>query len=204
MAKKEAVVYDLNVKRGRSLVEVNDVVKKGQLLVSGRYGDQDTDEGEWVGAKGKVLGEVWYESNVTVPLQRKRKVYTGNREKAWYPYIATQVIRIPFLFPESYDKYETIRKTNTPRIKDYPLPFGWVEEERLETRWVSRKLSVKQAIALGKERAKEDLLFQLGKDGRILDEKVLHPRVDNGKVVMKIHFDVVEEISVKQPVLQGE
>ncbi|PTX64865.1 hypothetical protein C8P63_10183 [Melghirimyces profundicolus] len=205
VAKRGAMIYDLRVERGRSVVNVNDVVKKGDLLVSGWYGNPETsDKGKLVGAKGKVFGEVWYESNVTVPLKQKRKVYTGNRETAWYPYLASKVVRIPYLFPESYQQYETIQKIHAIKIRHWELPFGWVEEERLEMKWVSRKLSVKQAVALGKERAREDLLMKMGDDGRILGEKVLHPHVDNDKVVMKIHFDAVENIAAKQPIFQGE
>jgi similar to stage IV sporulation protein len=79
-----------------------------------------------------------------------------------------------------------------------------VEEERLEMKWVHQKLGVKQAIALGKERAREDLMAKMGEDGRILGEKILHPRVVDGKVIMKIHFDAVENIAVSQPILQGD
>lgn len=205
VAKRNAMIYDMSVERGRPSVEVKDSVKKGQLLVSGRYGDpKDPDKGKWVGAKGKVLGEVWYDSTVSVPLTQKRKVYTGNRESAWYPYLGSRIVRIPFLFPESFQYYETIQKTKALQIRNQRLPLGWVEMERLEMKWVRQKLSVKEAIALGRDRAREDLMMKVGEDGRILGEKILHPRVVDGKVVMKIHFDVLENIAVKQPILQGE
>lgn len=205
VARRNAMIYDIRVERGRPLVEVNEPVKKGQLLVSGWYGDPDQpDSGKLVGAKGKVMGEVWYDSTVTVPLAQKRKVYTGNREMAWFPYVGSRMIRIPFMFPESFQRYETIRTTHALQIRNRRLPFGWVEEERLEMKWVHQKLGVKQAIALGKERAREDLMAKMGEDGRILGEKILHPRVVDGKVIMKIHFDAVENIAVSQPILQGD
>ncbi len=205
VARRNAMIYDMNVERGRPVVEVNESVKKGQLLVSGWYGNpEEPDSGKLVGAKGKVMGEVWYDSTVTVPLQQKRKVYTGNREKAWYPYVGSRMIRIPFLFPESFQSYETIQTTHALQIRNWRLPFGWVEEERLEMKWVRKKLGVKQAVALGKERAREDLITKMGEDGRILGEKILHPRVVDGKVIITIHYDVVENIAVSQPILQGD
>ncbi|MFC4076734.1 sporulation protein YqfD [Salinithrix halophila] len=205
VAKRAGLIYDLRVERGRPVVEVNDVVKKGQLLVSGRYGDpENPKEGKLVGAKGSVLGEVWYESEVSVPLIQKRKVYTGNRERAYYPYLASRVIRLPFLYPDTYRQVERIQRVHALRARDWRLPFGWVEEERMEMTWVKQKLSVREAIAIGRSRAREDLLARLGEHGRILEEKILHPRRDNGKVVLKIHFDVVEDIASPQPILQGE
>lgn len=202
IASKDAVIYDMSIKRGRAVVEIHDVVKKGQMLVSGKYGEPDSEK--IVGAKGQVLGQVWYESEVTVPLYQKRKVYTGIRETAYFPYLASRMIRFPFLYSDSFSRYETIRRVHSIQLQSYKLPFGWVKEERLEMKWVKQKLTEKEAIMIGVERAKEDLSAQLGEQGRILGEKVLHPRVDNGKVVMKIHFDAVEDIANPQPILQGE
>jgi similar to stage IV sporulation protein len=205
VAKRGALITDMQVERGRPVVEVQDVVKKGQLLVSGRYGDPQNEEtGHLVGAKGKVWGQVWYESVVEVPLTQKRKVYTGNRTDGYYPYIAARMIRFPFAQKELFAQSESIHHVKTIRWGGWRLPFGWVREERLEMEWVEKKLSKQEAIALGVERAREDLLSQMGEESSILDQKVLHPRVDSGKVVMKIQFDAVENIADPQPILQGE
>ena len=43
------------------------LLKKG-ILVSGIYGELENEtSGNIIGAKGKVLGEVWYEADVEVP-----------------------------------------------------------------------------------------------------------------------------------------
>lgn len=65
-------------------------------------------------------------------------------------------------------------------------------------------LDEEEAVRLGMERARADLLARLGQEGRVLEEKVLHERLDNGKVYLKIHFNAVENIAVPQPILQGE
>jgi similar to stage IV sporulation protein len=184
---------------------VNEVVKKGQILVSGIYGDpENTDSRKIVGAKGKVLGEVWYESDVTIPLYQARKVYTGERQKTAYPFLFSLLIPNPFAMKVPYKQMETIRKVHALYVGKWRLPFGWVEEERMEVKWVKLNLSVKQAIELGKTRAKEELWPRLGKDGRILSEKVLHQHEENGKVYLKVHFDAIENIVSNQPILQGE
>ncbi|MDR6225047.1 sporulation protein YqfD [Desmospora profundinema] len=205
IAKRGGLIVDMHVERGRPVVEVKDVVKKGQLLVSGRYGNPaQTETGSLVGAKGKVWGQVWYESEVEVPLVQKRKVYTGNREKGYYPFIASRIVRLPFWQEESFTQLESIQHVKAIQFGRWRLPFGWVEEERLEMEWVKQKIPEKEAIALGVERAREDLLSQMGEGSRVVDQKVLHPRVDSGKVVMKIQFDAIEDIAHPQPILQGE
>lgn len=205
IAKRSGLIYEMQVERGRPVVEVKDVVKKGQLLVSGYYGNPEQSEGgKLVGAKGKVWGQVWYESEVEVPLVQKRKVYTGNRESGYYPFVASRIVRPPFWQKESSTDFETIQHVKALQMGSWRLPFGWVEEERLEMEWVQKKIPEKEAIALGVERAKEDLIAQMGEGSRVVDQKVLHPRVDNGKVVMKIQFDAIENISQSQPILQGD
>ncbi|SFS82074.1 sporulation protein YqfD [Marininema halotolerans] len=211
IAKRSGLISDIQIERGHPVVDVNDIVKKGQLIVSGRYGDNENNSGEGVpsadkivGAKGKVLGEVWYESEVTVPMMQKRKVYTGVRERATHPYLAGRVVRLPFFSNDLEGEVEFIQQIRPIHLWKWNLPFGWVNEEQLAMKWVNRKLSVKDAIQVGKEQARAEILSRLGEDGRILEEKILHPSEQNGKVVMKIHFTVIENIASPQPISQGE
>jgi similar to stage IV sporulation protein len=202
VAKKNAMIYDMRVERGNPLVDVNEVVKKGQILVSGIYGDPES--GKVVGAKGKVIGEVWYESDVTVPLVQRRKVYTGERVKKVSPYLFSLIIPNPFAEKVPYKKVETIRKIHSIHLGKWRLPFGLVEDEILEMKWVQQDLSLGEAVMLGKMRAREELQQRLGRGGRILEEKILHQRQENGKVNLKVHFDAIENIASIQPILQGE
>ncbi|TCS94761.1 sporulation protein YqfD [Hazenella coriacea] len=205
VANRDALIYDMRIQQGNPIVEVNEVVKKGQTLVSGKYGDPtQPDSGKIVGAKGKVWGEVWYVSEVEVPLQQKRKVYTGQRKKTKYPLIHTLIIKNPLSNDQPFVQYETEQRIKRLQIAGKELPIGVLEEEYLEMNWVNQPLTQKEAIQLGVVRARDELVNQLGRDGRILEEKVLHQRVDNGKVYLKVHFDAVENIAVPQPILQGE
>ena len=61
IAKKKAIVKQLLVTEGKSIVAINQVVKKGERLVEGAVTDlnQPSRQSNF-GAKGKVFGEVWY------------------------------------------------------------------------------------------------------------------------------------------------
>src|SRR5690606_3688702 len=107
-------IADLSgVQSGRVLVEYNQAVKKGQRLVSGIYGNDESESQMIAGAKGVVIGETWYETTVAVPLQQERKVYTGEREISRYPYIGRWSLRMPLLEKVSYDQYDTVRRVKT-------------------------------------------------------------------------------------------
>lgn len=205
IAKKNSLIVDMQVERGNPQVEVNDVVKEGQILVSGIYGDPYQPEtGKVVGAKGKVMGEVWFESEISIPITQKRKVYTGVREKVTFPFVTHYILRNPFGSDLPYKQYEVIQHVQALQFGKWQLPVGWVEEEYLEMEWIHHKLTPEEALDLGIKQARAELLQKLGPDGRILEEKVLHQRVENGKVYLKVHFDAVENIAVPQPILQGE
>lgn len=205
VAKKDALIVDLSVEQGNPLVKVNDTVQKGQVLVSGRYGDPTALEGgEVVGAKGVVLGEVWYESEVIVPLHMEYKKYTGNRLAKTVPMIGSWQIRNPFGEDHPYDRFERISNESTLQIGKWRFPFGWIKEEYMETRVDRKILTPSQAMEVGISRSRAEILRSLGKHGRIVEEKILQQSIKNGKVYLKINFDVIENIAVSRPFLQGE
>jgi similar to stage IV sporulation protein len=151
------------------------------------------------------MGMMWYDSDVVVPLTQKRKVFTGERHVSTHLFVGSHVFRFSFWWnPVPFGQYETLQEFHAIQVRNWRLPVGWVNEKRLEMKWVRRTLTQDEAVRLGIERARSDLLSRLGHDGRVLEEKVLHERVDNGKVYLKIHFDAVEDIAVPQPILQGE
>jgi similar to stage IV sporulation protein len=203
IAKKNAFIVDVRVSHGHPVVQVNDMVKKGQLLVSGTYGETP-DSGKIVGAQGIVLGEVWYESEVVVPLTKVQKEYTGDRQRYTWPFLGSFVWSNPFHSPKPYAQFEQTRRIVAVQLGKYKLPFGIVHDDYWAVRQVKQQLKPIEAIALGRKQARMEMIQTIGEEGRILTEKILHQRVDNGKVYLKIHFDVVENISQEKPILQGD
>jgi len=204
VAKKDAMITDMRVEKGNPVVGVHDIVKKGDLLVSGVYGELEKESsGNIIGAKGKVLGEVWYEANVEVPVMLARNVLTGDSQKAIQLYFRSWIFAWPFFQPK-FREYEIVDHIRPIYLGKWKLPFGWIEKNYLQTKKVTEKLKEAEAVSVGKKRAEDELKRKLGKDGKILVEKVLHQRFERGKVYLKIHFDVIENIAVPKPILQGE
>lgn len=205
ISKKNAFIMDVRVFHGNPVVKVHDAVKKGQLLVSGIYGDATSpSKGPIVGAQGIVLGEVWYESEVAVPLKYVQNEYTGEKKRYTWPFVGPFVLTNPFLRLKPYAKSELMRRISAIRIGKYQFPIGLVRDDYWSVRQVTYTRSHTEAIALGKKRARLEMTNTIAPEGRILGEKVLHQRIDNGKVYLKIHFDVVENIAQEKPILQGD
>ncbi|WP_044642380.1 sporulation protein YqfD [Risungbinella massiliensis] len=205
IAKKDAMIYQMQITHGQPLVGVNHVVKKGQVLVSGYYGNPEAPEtGEAVGASGVVLGQVWYQSEVYAPMKLERKEYTGARQKKKFLFLGSYIVRNPFSKQAPFEQYEMIQEVRPIQIGSWEFPFGLVEEEYLEMKNNQEKLSEDQATLNGLDQARADVLRAVGKHGKILEEKILHRSIENGKVYLKIHFDVIENIAVPEPLTQGD
>ncbi|MNC59055.1 putative stage IV sporulation protein YqfD [compost metagenome] len=86
------------------------------------------------------------------------------------------------------------------------LPIGWMSEKVLETTEIELKLSVDEATKSGLERAKRDIIAKNGVTSVILEQKILHEKKDNGKVYMKVLFEVEQNIAEELPIVhdQGE
>ncbi len=59
-----------------------------------------------------------------------------------------------------------------------------------------RTYSNKEAIQRAVELAKKDIKSKVDEDAIIKDEKILHQEMKNGKVILDIHFKIVENIAV--------
>ncbi len=202
VASKKAVVRRIFVEKGKANVGVNELVKKGQLLVSSNISNSDSVV--LVPAKGVVFGEVWYKSSVEIPLVTKFSVLTGIENTKHY------VGGERFSLPVWGFKKNTIAEferdvTNRPfYFLGYKLPISYKTVTFREKESVKREYSQKEAFEKAKEVALKDLQKILPKDSEVIGEKILHQRLEHGKVVLSIHYQVLENIAIERPIVQGD
>ena len=181
---------------------LHDIVQEGQLLVSGLIGK----EGETlqVPAKGEVWGETWYKSDVEFPLKSTFQVYNGNEKSKYYLQIASYKIPIWGFGKIEYKEYETESNEKNINFMKWKLPISIISETHREKEEETRIYSKEEAFQVAKEMAKADIKSRLPEDAIIKGEKILHQSIDNGKVTISIHFQIIENIGEGQPIIQGE
>ncbi|HEX7063938.1 MAG TPA: sporulation protein YqfD [Bacillales bacterium] len=199
VAEKEAVIYDIYVEQGVAKVQPDEYVKKGDVLISGVIGEKK--HRKVVPAKGKVLGETWYESEITVPLVTELKTYTGKSYTKHAVYIFGFRIPVWGFSKPDFDKYDVKLKKTPMKFLGWTLPISYETKKYLQTDKVKREYTRKQATAKAKQLGKEDLLNQLDQNARIKSQKVLRETVDNGKVKVLMYYTVIEDITVEQPLI---
>jgi similar to stage IV sporulation protein len=203
VAKKSAVVQKIFATKGKVMVKPNDFVRKGDVLVSGLIGKED--QPQQVAADGKIEGEVWYETEVTVPLQHGQAVFTGASQQNYYLVVGSHQIKVWGFGHEPFKHYEKSDDKQVYHFKSLGLSLGWDIEDEQETKINQVKIAPTEAIAIAKESAKQDIMAKIGKNGYIKEEKVLHQQKENDKVYIKMHIITIEDIAEKQPIaLEGD
>ncbi|MGN7357773.1 sporulation protein YqfD [Paenibacillus sp. SAF-054] len=205
VSRTDAVVTSVYAEQGRPLVEKNTRVKKGQVLISGILGDGAANSQEVV-AKGEVKGLVWHEYQLQVPLVQKRKVYTGERKDKSYLVLGNRAIQLWGYGRELYEKSETLTEHDPVTWRSIALPIGWMTEKVMEVTEEQETLQPEEAKKLGILGAVRDILAKYGSDSQIVSQKILHEKRENGKVYMKVLFEVEEKIAEELPLVhsQGE
>lgn len=202
VAKKKAIITHMFVEKGKSVVKVNDYVGKGQLLVSGFVGSEDKPK--ITSAQGIIKGQTWYKATVEVPLKTKFSVFNGDEQTRYNLNVWKISLPIWGFTKPKYSNYEEDITVRPLYFLQWQLPF-YLQERT----WRSKEDSVRvytknEAVEEGMKMARSHLEKQLEDDADIIGEKILHERVDNGKVELSIHYQVIEDIATGQPIIQGD
>lgn len=203
VAKKSAVIHNIFAQHGKPMVRPTDFVRKGDILVSGLIGKEDSPTA--VAAKGIVEGEVWYETEVVIPIKQKQSVFLGEQHRNFYLVWGEKQFKVWGFDEPTFKEYETKEETRVIRWRDKTFPIGWKEETLQSAEVSERKISEEEALELAKQTAKQDILTKMGNGGYIKEEKVLHHRQENDKVYIKMHIVAIEDIAVEAPItIEGE
>jgi similar to stage IV sporulation protein len=202
VAKKKATIVDYFVEEGKTLVSLHEVVFPGKVLVSGAIGKEG--EEQLVPARGEVLGETWYWTEVELPLSTSFQVYTGNEVRKHAITIGN--FNIPIWGFGKVEYKESVTEENKKPIKflKWKLPLSYQQTTIRESENETRVYTEKQAYSVAREMARKDIKNLLPEDAKIKGEKVLRQLVKNGKVNLIVHFQVIENIAEPQPISQGD
>ncbi|MFD3447688.1 sporulation protein YqfD [Microbacteriaceae bacterium 4G12] len=201
VAKKEAVITKLFVEKGKPVVQVNEHVKKGQLLVSGMFGKEDAPT--MVPAQGVVFGETWYDSEVEVPLHTAFQVFTGEFFNKQYIKLGNVKIKIWGFEKNKYKRFKEEAMTYHVHFLGWTLPIAYEKVTVREEEEANRTYTEKQALEVGKEMAQKELKKKLDEHAMIVGEKVLHKQVNNGKLKLSLYYKVIENIVATEPIPQS-
>lgn len=185
-SEKDAIVLSSSVSSGQLVVDANDAVKKGSLLVSGAVKFRE-DVKSYVCAEAEVYANTWYTVNVSVPLKRELKKYSGNKSSNISFLIGSKrrsILKVHF------KKYDVKRKKLFNIGK-----FTLYKDTNLEYKTKYKKYTLEEAKNVAIKKGREKILTNLESSSKILSEKVLQTNEYDSIIDMEIFYSVKENIA---------
>ncbi|WP_226583131.1 sporulation protein YqfD [Halobacillus litoralis] len=201
VAAKKGMVVETFIKKGRPVVSVHDVVKKGQVLATGQL----VEEGEsFVHSEGEVIAETWYRVEQTLPMKQVLILTDGTMEKEYQ----IQVGKVHFpvwgwwraeeegVREEQHDSKWSVFGVQSP-VYMKTVNYYSIDPKAYES-------SKKEIKELGLTSARNSLIQELDQEAEIKEEKVLHLDEENGKVKLILLYKVYENIAETKYFSQGD
>ncbi|MFB5662105.1 sporulation protein YqfD [Alteribacillus sp. HJP-4] len=203
VARKTAVIDKIFAEKGKVLVKENELVHKGDVLISGFIGKGKFVE--VVPATGSVLGETWYTVEADLPLTQELVTATGNSETRYELEVFGYSIPIwGFQAGESYSTFQEETDRKEWYVLSYLLPFQLEKTRFMETSLLALQENEKSVLKKAKKAADLKMKQHLSAEASITAEKILHEQNQDGKVKMTVHYLVTEDIISESPIIQGE
>jgi len=187
VAKKDAMIKRINAFEGMVVKEINNYVRKGDIIISGNVLLNGETKGV-VSAKGEAFGEVWYTLTVEYPFTYYEEKLTGKSKK---------VLSFKFL-NKSFELFSSFKDKRTSEkilLQNNLLPIKLALEDQQELIIVDQVLTeeeaIDHAIALGQSKMQKELK----EDEHIVSSKVLKANIREDKVVVDVFFVIYENIT---------
>jgi similar to stage IV sporulation protein len=193
VATKKAYIVQTMIETGQVLVKKKQLVEVGQPLVDGYIGTQENPK--YVGAKGIVLGETWYQTTSEVPLKIKFQRLTGNSKTNHH--IKVFNLSLPFWgFTSPKFKEISIEQTQTFfHFWKWKLPISLKKTQYNEVVVSTRILTEVEGEKLAKENAYLDLLRVIPPNAKVMKINLLQKQISSDKVRVMMHYEVIEDIA---------
>ncbi|MGD9676813.1 MAG: sporulation protein YqfD [Vulcanibacillus sp.] len=202
ISKKDAVIYKILAEKGISQVKISDRVKRGDILISGIIGNEERSE--IIAAKGIVQGIVWYKSSITISLKQKWKEYTGNKYEQNYLVLGNRMIKFKGYDIIHFEQYQIVNDWKQVYFNNFKLPVGILTKKSLEYIDGQRTLSEEEAYIIAFEQTKKYLCSKIDSDSKIINEKIISKNFKDGRLTVEILYEVIEDITATQLIIQGE
>ncbi len=221
VAKKEGVIDSILVLEGQAMVKEGDLVRKGQVLISGAIyppppepdpakPDQQQQPSaqkpiRFVNAQGVVYGKYWYRFYGEALRDEVVEEKTGRRMLRYSIIMGDKEIIINGPQEIPYKYYESQTKSKILRWRNQELPVEFVTIEAEEVRHVSLKRSYEEAVEVAAQRArgKESKGMSQGAETVTRKYKVLGDKDDNPvRVVLTV--ETKEEFVVTRGIKPAE
>ena len=192
VAAKSGIINDIKVEQGEVLVNINDYVNEGDILVTGVI-NYNEETKRTTCASGEIYATTWYTVDVKIPFEYSEYEETGKKK---YNIVWENDGNKKQILRERFDSYNSYLK-NILKVFDFNL---YVETE-METEKITKTYTEEEAIEVGINKAIENVKIKLGEKDEIIDKKVLKKVVNNSTMDIEVFVIVKELISTEEEII---
>jgi len=201
VATQKGIITKVIAKNGDALVKEGDIVKEGQILITGKIEREELDT-RYVHALGEVFAKTYYEEDDEISLIQSKKVKTGNR-------FVRRIIRIgknQIMLSIGENPYKNViiekKKFSFPSWKNIRFPVEMIVENYYEAKEIKETLDTNVVKKALEEQLTVKLFSKIPKDAEILNQNIEFFK-ENNKIRAKLIIEVQEQIG-KQRRIQIE
>lgn len=189
VAKKSGIISDITSTTGEILVNNGQYVNEDDILISGEIKFNEEVKNN-VCAKGIVLAEVWYTTNVSLPINYSKSKRTG---KLRYNLLIRTDKKKHKIFNSRLKNYETEEKK---MFSLFNITFYKLEEYEIEIN--DQKYNLEKGVEKALELADKKMKVKLNDNEYIKSRKVLKKSINNSTIDIEIFYIVIEDITKKE------
>lgn len=204
IAKETGVITEIVTKTGRPLVKAKDVVKKGDILVSGELFLKDGEQiiGTYNTYSDAIIkAKTTKNIQISVPYEYYTKEFTNNK-KIKYELIFFDKVFSLNLFKNdvNYKNYDIIiNRTQLKLTKDFYLPFIIKKTEYREYIPKKNVYTEKEAQLYANKLLTEKITETIDFSSDILDKQISYEQT-NDKLIATATLTLIEDIAQKAPI----
>lgn len=188
VAKKDAIIKKISAAKGTIVKNVNDYVKKGDILISSEIKLNDEIKNN-VPTEGTIYGEVWYNITVEQPYYYYEELKTNKSKKIYTFNFLNKSLE---LF--NFKPYKNKKNTKNIVFKNRFIPFSLTKDLQEEVIVKESIYTPEESINKAKEVGIQKLNDKLKEDEHVIDAKVIDYIPYDDKLVLNLFVTVYESI----------
>ncbi|GEN57415.1 hypothetical protein GCM10012290_11510 [Halolactibacillus alkaliphilus] len=196
---KKGMVTSLIVYQGRRCVEVNQLVEKGEVLITGELNEKFTDEiasekleSTRIPIKAELELNTWLK--VTATYHIKQLFFHDIGEETTSYLLRINDWSFPLGLNDQDTSEEVLSKKQLLYIRPLKLTLEKIRRQTISGQ--TQNVTESEVYLLAQKQIAQNVLNQPNVE-KIMDEKVLHQSIENGKVNVTIFFSVNESYRIE-------
>lgn len=199
VSNKNASITKINVQNGTASVSVGDIVKEGDILVSGYMEGKYTGI-RYVHSSADIEAKVWYSKKEKFYLNQEIQVPTGATEKKYTLNLNNFKINL-YKTLSKFENYDTINESKKLMLfSNFYLPIEIIKTTNFEYYKQLKTYTEEELTEIATKELSDSLEQEIENKDNIINKQVnVYP--NEGYIEVEVIYEVLENIGVKEKII---